>query len=309
LAQARTDLRLGIEEVAHRLHLSQHQIQALEIDDYRGLPGATYVRGYLRSYAMLLGLDPVTVLDAHSRITTPPVSQPDFTHISPQREITSRHHQVRLVTYLVGAIVIGLAVAWWQGRDRAPELPLAVAPPGETGSIADIVGGPGGTADTPPPQAVSPAVVANVPTTTASPTKPEKPAATVSEKSTPPPVAPPAAPIATAVPATPVPTKPGAPAIRGRLSVRASQDTWLDVRDARQVKLVYETITAGRSITLEGVVPISIFVGNAAGTQIEFNGKPIDINRFKRGMVARFTVGEAESTASPVVLPAAGAQQ
>ncbi len=66
----------------------------------------------------------------------------------------------------------------------------------------------------------------------------------------------------------------------------------MDVRDARQVKLLYETVPAGRELTLEGVPPLSIFLGNAAGTRLADNGEAVDVTSHKRGMVARFTVGE-----------------
>ena len=51
LQQARKDLQLAPEDVAQILHLSVKHINALERDDYKSLPGPTYVRGYLRSYA------------------------------------------------------------------------------------------------------------------------------------------------------------------------------------------------------------------------------------------------------------------
>ena len=58
LAQARDELGLPVKEVARMLNLSPSHITALENDDYESLFGPTYVRGYLRSYAQLLGLPP-----------------------------------------------------------------------------------------------------------------------------------------------------------------------------------------------------------------------------------------------------------
>ena len=56
LTKARTELGMSVEDVAAELRLSPRQISALEKDDYHSLPGPTYVRGYLRNYARLLGL-------------------------------------------------------------------------------------------------------------------------------------------------------------------------------------------------------------------------------------------------------------
>ena len=72
LQQARLDLRLAPEDVAQILHLSSKQIIALENDDYKTLSGPTYVRGYLRSYAQLLGLSPEKVVEAYNSLTIAP---------------------------------------------------------------------------------------------------------------------------------------------------------------------------------------------------------------------------------------------
>lgn len=57
LRRMREKLALSVDDVAGELRLSGFQIQALEEDDWSQLPGDTYARGYLRSYARLLGLD------------------------------------------------------------------------------------------------------------------------------------------------------------------------------------------------------------------------------------------------------------
>jgi cytoskeleton protein RodZ len=286
LAQARLDLHWSREDVAARLHLATRQIQALEEDDYASLPGPTYARGYLKSYALLLGLSVDTILAAHTRLTARPVQQ-DFSSIAPQREITSHHHQIRFTTYLVALIVIVLTVAWWIGRETHPPVPLAVAPQPESSAAPGDATAPAEAAvdaGHKPEVAVPPAPVAAV--APAQPASPAVPAAAV----TPTPIA--TAPAALAPAAVP-------DGVRVRLVLYADQDAWADIRDARQVKLLYETVPAGRAVTLEGLAPVSIFLGNAAGTRLEFNGKPVDFARHRRGMVARFTLGEEEAAVAP----------
>ena len=57
LARLRRARELSIAEVAGRLKYSARQIEALEADDYARLPGATFVRGMIRSYAKMLETD------------------------------------------------------------------------------------------------------------------------------------------------------------------------------------------------------------------------------------------------------------
>jgi cytoskeleton protein RodZ len=58
LARAREARGLTRAQVAEDLRLSQSQVEALERGDESRLAGGTYVRGYVRAYARLVGLDP-----------------------------------------------------------------------------------------------------------------------------------------------------------------------------------------------------------------------------------------------------------
>jgi len=63
LAAARKQQNRTVEEIADELNLSATQIRTIELDQSEGLPEPTYVRGYIRSYARLLGLNVEEVLD------------------------------------------------------------------------------------------------------------------------------------------------------------------------------------------------------------------------------------------------------
>lgn len=283
LAQARADLHLAHEDVAAKLHLATSQIQALEQDDYSSLPGATYVRGYLKSYALLLGLSPEPILQLHARLTAAPIT-PDYKTIAPQKEITSRHHQVRFVTYIMAAIVVGLAFTWWQGRDARPPNPLLAVQ--DSQPVADVsIPGPdsvAGTEKSPAEAAASttlpnPAVTENKLPDRLMPSAPVVASSAV--------VAPPPT-VVLPVPAT----QSAGPRIK--LVLHTDQESWADIRDAHQTRLLYETVPAGRSVTIEGEAPLSVFLGNAAGVRLDYNGQAVDIARHKRGMMARFTLGD-----------------
>ena len=63
LATQRQKQNRTVEEIADELNLSVTQIRTIELDQSEGLPEPTYVRGYIRAYARLLGMDADTVLD------------------------------------------------------------------------------------------------------------------------------------------------------------------------------------------------------------------------------------------------------
>lgn len=57
LKNAREQWGLSLAEVAENLNLGSDTIEAIEADNYSSLPGTTFVKGYIRSYAKLLQLD------------------------------------------------------------------------------------------------------------------------------------------------------------------------------------------------------------------------------------------------------------
>ncbi len=70
LSAARAELKWSIEDVAANLNLRVAVIQALENDDYSDLPGPTFVRGYIRAYARLLGVEESEVVDDETILST-----------------------------------------------------------------------------------------------------------------------------------------------------------------------------------------------------------------------------------------------
>jgi len=70
------------------------------------------------------------------------------------------------------------------------------------------------------------------------------------------------------------------------------ENSWADVRDKNGKKLLYKTIDEGRVVTVKGVAPFKIFLGNANGVKLSYNGKQVNFDKYKRGLIARFTVGK-----------------
>jgi len=305
LHQARTDLKLPIEDAARLLHLSVRHIQALEDDNYESLSGPTYVRGYLRNYAQLLGLSPDKILASYNKlpIATHAV---DLTKLAPPAQFSSNDRIIQLGTVLIFGLIVGLAILWWQGRDETGAKPIPVS--------EAISSSPGDIVTTHAPDIAAPNQMASADinpvgesATSGDPFSQvdasgqtgsqasigQPPAATAPgmSESNAVPIPQPAAPPRKALIGPPALGE-RFPGVRSRVVISAQEDSWADIRDAQQNKLLYETILAGRVVTLEGVAPFSVFLGNVDGVRIEFNGKPYDPSRHKRGQVARFTLDE-----------------
>ena len=105
----------------------------------------------------------------------------------------------------------------------------------------------------------------------------------------PPPETPPSS-EATAAPAAAEPPPP--PAGQGRLVLRFEEDSWVEITDAAGGRLLVGLMRKGSERRIEGAVPIRIFLGNAPGVRLTFNGQPMDMSGDTRAdNTARFTVG------------------
>jgi cytoskeleton protein RodZ len=72
LREARTRLGMSVADVADRIKFAPRQIKALEEDNFACLPEMAFVRGFVRSYARLLQLDPIPLLAALPGTTVQP---------------------------------------------------------------------------------------------------------------------------------------------------------------------------------------------------------------------------------------------
>ena len=78
---------------------------------------------------------------------------------------------------------------------------------------------------------------------------------------------------------------PAAPA--GVAVLRASAESWIEVRDAQGKVMLARTVQAGETVGLDGALPLRLTVGNAAATELRFRGQPVDLTAATRDNVAR----------------------
>lgn len=112
----REELGLSHGRVAEALHMTAHYVKALENDEYGKLPGKIFVKGYLKSYARLLGLDVGEIIGCYEQFT----SAIDESVESQASVIKAkRAHDQNLRWMLTAAVIIVIVVglSWWFSRD------------------------------------------------------------------------------------------------------------------------------------------------------------------------------------------------
>ena len=126
LAAARHARGMTVTEVALRLKFSPRKIEALEADRYDALGGPTLVRGMIRGYAKLVGLDPKPLVGALQRdLGEGPVTmamRPEAMDVPFPRE----PRRGSFVYVLLSAVVViagGSVVLEWMLRPETPPAP------------------------------------------------------------------------------------------------------------------------------------------------------------------------------------------
>lgn len=70
LRQARLLKNRDLKEIAAELNISERLLTAIEADDYKSLPEPAFIRGYLRGYGRLLGVDSDALIAQFNEIYT-----------------------------------------------------------------------------------------------------------------------------------------------------------------------------------------------------------------------------------------------
>lgn len=115
LRNAREEAGMSVDAVAEALLLKSKTLELLEADAHDRLPAPTFVRGYLRGYARVLGLPSGPILDMYDRqgFEHPPLTN----EVTDPPQAHTSDIPVRLVTYAVAVVLALLVGLWWHSQE------------------------------------------------------------------------------------------------------------------------------------------------------------------------------------------------
>jgi len=316
---AREAKGLTQQNVAERLCLKVSTVRDIEEDKSPTDLAATFLRGYIRSYARLVNVpedDILPMLSKQAPVRSAKITPMHNISLGSSSRRKKRDGMLTTFTVLVILVVIGLTVAWWWQNHKASQADMAAM----TSSAADNpVGGneqsiplSTGDADSSPTESqpapvstdTTPAATSAAPSASAdaATTQPTAQPATVSPSQTPLPATGSTADqtaAAAGTPATatadsqPAPeTAAPAPAGPDAVVMNFNADCWLEVTDATGKKLFSGLQHKGGTLNLSGKTPYRLKIGAPAAVSVQFRGQPVDLSRFIRtNQVARLTIG------------------
>lgn len=257
---------LGLDErsVATRLCIRRDLVVAIEAGDHARLPGRAYALGFIRSYALLLGLDAqhvVTRFKAETQSQDPASTEP---MVFPDTVPAQRHMAYHLAG--AAAMLAGIAYFVFQAFTAGPaEEPVAVVDAVNPVTVVDPA--PAVLPRAPVAAAAVPAVPA-----IAAPALSPAPAAADSAAAVAAPVLAAALPVAQ-VPAAPVAATPRA----SRITLKAREASYVEVKDPSftgpDSVLVARELASGESFDVPDRPGLVLLTGNAGGLQVAIDGR------------------------------------
>ena len=286
LRLAREALGISALDIAHTLKLGPRQVEALEAGNWQGLPGNTFVRGFVRNYAKVVQVDATPLmaeldgsLEKQANNLTVSESPPAT---MPQSGGASRRDRAVVMTG-VGLVAVaalayflmpndlsalrettqGLLDSLARKEERAPA-PVIAAP--SVSTPAEPIFPPGTT----PQQIMNPQ--AQTPIEVVPGNAAPAPAPNLS------------------LPTPPADVKPVAIANAPQLRFVFEKESWLEVRDRDNKAIFSQRVPAGTEQTLSGQGPLSLVVGYAPGVRVFSHGQAVDLAPHTRGEVARLVL-------------------
>jgi cytoskeleton protein RodZ len=309
---ARETLGLSLEQLSRELRLPVRTLDAIEKGELKGLGGPVFVRGYIRTYAKRVKLDPnryVALCDEllGVRDTASPVKVVGTVSTTPARQ---SHSLVRFGSIIFIIAIIGFVIWWWQTQysidsvlTSQADTPVTVdTADGNTLVLPAVDEEPVGSADLlPQPQPQSSEDAALLPEQSVLSASSASETESAGDETSPDAAVDAAQESVTeeaeAADVAEPTSEPQAPAdaVADSLHLVLSEDSWLSVRDAGGRALFNGIAQAGSDLQLQGDAPLSVVIGRASAvTLIEYAGAPVDLNAVSDKNVARLTLPASE---------------
>lgn len=283
LREARERKGLSLEAVEEKTKISPSVISALEEGNQARFPHAVYARGFVRSYALLLGLDAVELCAQFSREYPIPAESDHPEVHAPQIRVRMHdsHGVVTMVRVVAVLSIVLLGALGWYAfsvyQSRTAPAPVSEPAPA-TEQAPPVAPSQSAAPESMPAPLTQMQEVAAEPQIAAQEMAPEA-NVTAPEAAAPATAAAPAAStgqqVQASAPAAPAQATEQTPPAAGKertLRISAHSASWLQARP--DDKVVDYFLRKGESATIAFSKTLSVKFGNAGGVKLELDGQP-----------------------------------
>lgn len=297
LRQAREQLGLSQQVIAERLYLKKATVLDIEEDRITADLAATFVRGYIRSYAKLVHVPEDELLTTLANQAPQKMAKIAlFQSFSLDKHRKKRDGWLMSITWLMLLLVLVLTCAWWWQNHQAQKQEIATMADQSDAQLAQNEGKQvlltDNQANNSTPMLLTDNATTPIDTNTAAQVaavNPQQPTVVLPSQTTLPETAQ-RAPSAHSLLPT-VDAGIAAASDTNALVIGFSADCWLQVSDANGKTLFSGMQKNGDKLNLAGIAPYKLTIGAPIAVKIQYQGKPVDLSRFvKSNRVARLTL-------------------
>lgn len=297
LQQARERKKLSVADAASQLRFTRAAVIHLEQEEWDKLHGRIYARGYLLSYVKFLGLPVDDMLSAfNAQYGENERERPSKVLMTKSLPDEKPFPWLSSLLIIIVLAVATVAYQYWSQQNNEPSqqsginsnTPLSV-PEADLLDDVGIQANPGNARDTRDVSkldelAGTPLMVESMPVDMAS--REQQNSAELADINNV---------EAQAENSESIEQQEVAAETSGEanLTVVASESSWVEVKD-NDGNTLLSRVLEQETVNLTGTVPLTVRVGNVAGTSLRFNDNPVDLETYRRNNVARLTLG-AES--------------
>lgn len=288
LKNKRESLGLTQKQISDRLKLRVTLIQQIEENQFESDQVATFMRGYIRSYAKYVNLDEKVVLNALHHSGDAQHQEQEMLSFSRKTKTEKHNSRIMLLTWSIFAVIVGISSLWWWQNQQQDTLSQSLA---NTESSEELV-----VEESLDPELTSLEVIEAEQNTETSPVTENSDELTevssAEDSVTLDPIevieeAPEAADV-TSVTAESETVAPEA--VVNELVMQFSADCWIQVKDASGKTLSTGIKKAGQTLNLSGTAPYKVILGAPEGVSMTFASEPVDLSGYTSGKVARITL-------------------
>lgn len=281
LKEAREELGLTLEDVSSRLRLRVEVLQQIEADEFDMGKLATFTRGYYRSYAKVVNVPEIKVLNALDLLGKTLIEEHDMQSFSRKTKREKHDNRIMKLTWVIFALILSMSVLWWWQEQAQLESTKDVT------LISDVA-----TAEAIEPTENDATATELEPTLTDAEmleldtkvsdleTDPAELEKQIEEE---PKVVTPVEAKAEKIVETKV-------VVSEDVTMTFNSDCWLQVQDASNNRLYSGVKKANQTLKLTGKAPYKLIIGAPSAVTLTYKGKPVDLSAYPAGKVARLTL-------------------
>ena len=285
LKNKRESLGLTQKQISDRLKLRVTLIQQIEENQFESDQVATFMRGYIRSYAKYVNLDEKVVLNALHHAGDAQHQEQEMLSFSRKTKTEKHNSRIMILTWSIFAVIAGISSLWWWQNQQQDTLSQFLANTESSEGLVveealdpeltslEVIEAEQNTAQLSATESTDELTVISA----AEASENIEQAEDTQDVAEVPPVA------AESETVTPEP-------VANELVMQFSADCWIQVKDAAGKTLSTGIKKAGQTLNLSGTAPYKVILGAPEGVSMTFASEPVDLSGYTSGKVARITL-------------------